>query len=354
VSATLPFEIEVLESADGVHFRLPPPAGDWKRARHEVCVTSDGKLRWQTDSDPASTTTEVAIADVARFGVSPFGPLALLFVKTRQGATHTVCAGYPRKWLEALAAELSRRCGVPSGPPPNSRPRLPALPPLPDLALPLSVDAVRKLGEDMRALYEHIQTAAARVPEFQEEPNQPPSSQVICQRRDNGVTLIVPPSGAGLFFLLGCGLCAFAVLATLAGLMTGFHTDDGNYGPLVLVLILSAVALAVFLPAYHNARAQVALAVTGDQLEMLERSRVRTRHRVWNRADLTDIRSGDNGWASGGDESNLQPVAELHIFPRAERKVGLLAGRDAREVRWIATVLRRALRLPRSECNVRV
>src|SRR5262249_48451729 len=60
----------------------------------------------------------------------------------------------------------------------------------------------------------------------------------------------------------------------------------------------------------HHAFAQVVLAVVGDQLEMLETSKVRTRRRTWNRADLTDVRCGDNGWVSGSDDSNLTPVAE--------------------------------------------
>jgi hypothetical protein len=135
---------------------------------------------------------------------------------------------------------------------------------------------------------------------------------------------------------------------TLAGLTAGFQDTQGSYGPIAITVVFWAFALAVSLPAYHHAYAQLALAVAGDELEMIETSKVRTRRRSWNRADLTDIRSGDNGWASGGDESNLSPVAELHILPKGDKRVGLLAGRDVAEVRWIATVLRRALRLPHS------
>jgi hypothetical protein len=115
-----------------------------------------------------------------------------------------------------------------------------------------------------------------------------------------------------------------------------------------MIAFFWAVALAVFLPAYHNARAQVVLIVEGDQLEILEKSLVGTRHRSWNRDELTDVRCGDTGWVTGSDESEMTPIAQLHILPTGTKKVGLLAGRDAAEVRWIATVLRRALRLPHS------
>jgi len=347
MNTILPSQIEVFESPDGVHFRLPPPAGSWGDAVHDVSVTTDGKLRWQTDSNSTAAANELAVEDLARFVVSPFGHLAALAVETRQGTTQAVCIGYPRDWLGALAAELNRYCRVSADPASGSRPSPPAQPQTttPQQTSP-DVDACRPTGESMRALYEEVQTASARGPAFQEDPNQPPSSRVICQARNDGVTLIVPPGGRSLFFLLGCVLCIFAALPTLGGLMTGFRADDGSYWSLLTTAIFWAVALAVFLPAYHNAHAQVALAVVGQELEMLETSPVRSRRRSWNRAELIDIRCGDNGWVSGSDESNLTPVAQLHILPKGEKKVGLLTGRDTAEIRWIASVLRRALHLP--------
>jgi hypothetical protein len=350
VSQILPSQIEVFESPDGVHFRLPPPAGTWSGDPHEVCVTADGKLRWQTGSEPAPAAAKVAVGDVADFVIGTFGDLAVLSVETCQGATHAVCIGYPRDWLAALAAELKHRCHASSGPGWDSGPSRPAQPQATiPTRMPTTAAAWRKLGADIGALAEQMQTASSRPPDFRVDPEQPAYSRVICQARDDGVTLMVPPGGIGLFFLLGCGLCAFAALPTLACLISGFRTDDGSYAPLVMVVIFWAVALAVFLPAYHHARAQVALAVVGDQLEMLEISPLRTRRRSWNRADLIEVRCGDNGWVSGSDDSNLTPVAQLHILPKGEKRVGLLTGRDTSEVRWIASVLQRALRLPHSE-----
>jgi len=347
---SLPSQIEVLQLADGLHFRLPPPAGSYPDGLYEVCVTNDGKLRWQIGSGYSPSVQEIAVKDLAQFEVGPFGDLALLAVETQQGGPRAVCTGYPKAWLEALADVLRGHCGIPTRTGSELRPTAPARPET--IASPADWRAATflQLGEGLRSCYENIQAknkaASARVAEFKENPDRPPYSRVIHEVRDNGVSLIVPPGGPGPFFLMGCALCAIAVLPTLAGLTTGFQDNEGSYGPLAITAVFWAVALAVFLPAYHHAYAQVALAVAGDELETLESSKVRTRRRSWSRADLTDIRSGDNGWASGGDESNLTPVAELHILPRAEKKIGLLAGRDAAEVCWIATVLRHALRLP--------
>jgi hypothetical protein len=86
--------------------------------------------------------------------------------------------------------------------------------------------------------------------------------------------------------------------------------------------------------------------VVGDELEMVENSPVRLRRRSWKRDKLLGIRCADNGWVSGGEnDSTLTPVAQLHILAQDEKKVGLLTGRDAAELRWIAAVLRRALHL---------
>jgi hypothetical protein len=347
VSATLPSQIEVLQSADGVHFRLPPPAGVYHAGHHEVCVTTDGKLRWQTGSGSSAPAQEVALDDIVRIAVGPFGDLAVLSVETRQGVPRAVCTGYPRAWLEALAGDLRRHCRVPT---PTSSDLKPA-PPGPRVFTSRAerrAAAIREMGETLRAIYEQIQSAGARVPEFRENPEQPANSRVIHQVHDNGVTLIVPAGGPGPFFLFGCAMCILPAIFTLAGLSTGFHDTEGSYGPVVMIVISWAIALAVFLPTYHHAFARVVLAVVGDELEMLECSKVRARRRGWNRADLTDVRAGDNGWVSGSDDSNMTPVAQLHILPNGEKKVGLLAGRDAAEVCWIATVLRRALRLPHS------
>src|SRR5262249_8814730 len=147
---------------------------------------------------------------------------------------------------DALAVELGHRCRVRSQPASGHRPNLPA-PRLANAGQPLPRDAaaLRKLGEDVRAVYEEGQATPSGPAEVQEEPDQPPARQVICKFRAGGVTLMVPPGGVGPFFLLGFGLCVFAALPTLASLVSGFRTADGSYGPLLMVIVLWAIALAV-------------------------------------------------------------------------------------------------------------
>ena len=45
-------------------------------------------------------------------------------------------------------------------------------------------------------------------------------------------------------------------------------------------------------------------------------------------------------------EVNDLPILELQVHPAVGNKVGCFAGRDAQELLWMATELRRALKVP--------
>src|SRR5262249_53345690 len=159
-------------------------------------------------SESSATVHEVAIEDVAQFVVGSFGDLAVLSVETRQSGPLAVCTGYPQDWLKAMAAVLARHCRLPIRTVADLMPSPAAL--LRAIAGPAEqrAAAVHQFGEALRSRYEEILAARDRVPvpQFKENPDQPPTSRVIHQVHDNGVTLIVPPGKPGLFFLLGCGL----------------------------------------------------------------------------------------------------------------------------------------------------
>lgn len=49
---------------------------------------------------------------------------------------------------------------------------------------------------------------------------------------------------------------------------------------------------------------------------------------------------------------NNRPVLELQVHPKQGSKFGVLSGRDHGELRWMATVLRRALKVPAERLEV--
>jgi len=61
----------------------------------------------------------------------------------------------------------------------------------------------------------------------------------------------------------------------------------------------------------------------------------------WNRENIGAIRADASGM-----EINNMPVIELRIQPVNGKKVGFFAGRDQQELAWMASELRRALKVP--------
>jgi hypothetical protein len=88
-------------------------------------------------------------------------------------------------------------------------------------------------------------------------------------------------------------------------------------------------------------RRQAVLAVVNESLMIMQSGLFGSRRWEWKRGELRDIIAGKSN-VSVNDE----PVIELQIHPNAGRPVGVLLGRGKDELRWLATVLRRTLRLP--------
>ena len=58
----------------------------------------------------------------------------------------------------------------------------------------------------------------------------------------------------------------------------------------------------------------------------------------WLRDDVAGVRAGPSGMTV-----NDRPIINLQVHLKSGSKHGFLAGRDDAELRWMATVLRRAL-----------
>jgi len=181
---------------------------------------------------------------------------------------------------------------------------------------------------------------------FQEREKPPTDTQVRREDAADGVTLTVPPAGImrgskGLFvfsvvWLAFIGICDVALLL----IMRDEHRING-WGALCFSLIFWLIGIGMLLGAIQMGRRQAVLAVVGDQLAVLQTGPLRTKRYTWTRTELADVRTGPSGMTVNGNA-----VLELEIYPRQGTKTGLLAGRDPAELAWLATVLRRSLRLP--------
>ena len=243
------------------------------------------------------------------------------------GKRFLLVAGYPRDWLTRLADDLSARCATTS-----------------DRAGELQVEAaapVLGLPSIVAEAKQDLQTFA--------EPDvfdQPPGSDVQVEWFPDGITLRVPPRGirkgsAGLFQfgILWCvGIAGFTLLFAAAGIVQG----AGVSGFLSLLAVMSIFWLAgagLLLGAWNMGKREAVVAVVAEKVMVMQTGLRRATRREWPRSEVKTVRVGPSG-----TEINDVPVPELQIQGATKKLFGMLAGRDPRELTWMATLLRQALK----------
>jgi hypothetical protein len=170
-------------------------------------------------------------------------------------------------------------------------------------------------------------------------PDQPAGSLVQVEEYAGDVCLNVPAAGLrrgsmGLFFfaLMWCG---FMVVFTTVIALPGSKRDGPLWVIILFLLGFWAVGLGMMAVAINLGRRTATLTAEGGRL------RVETKELEWSRGEISAFRAD-----TSNIEVNHRPVIELQIHPCTGKKVGLLAGRDEKELRWMATRLRHALDVP--------
>jgi hypothetical protein len=181
---------------------------------------------------------------------------------------------------------------------------------------------------------------------FYERSEQPDTSDIVQDQRIDGVTLTVPPAGIwsgskGLLTVaLGWNLIIGIITAVLVGVMISGQSEV--WIGLLFLSIFWLIGLALLVGAIHMGTRRAVLAVVGDELLVMQTGIFGKKEHHWKRTELEDVRTGPSGMAV-----NNQQILELHILPKLGPKLGMLAGRENDELAWLATVLRRTLKLPK-------
>ncbi len=285
----------------------------------------DGRLKVSDSVGPFGWPRRMPRAAIRKFevkvGISsngqqatagPLAALAMLMVEFEKGKPRIVAVGYPREWLEAIATDLSARAGSSQSAPPQIE----------------------------------VTDARENPPQFQDVLEKPAESKVVIQRQSASIVLEVPPAGLrkgsfGLFFF-AILWCLFMVVFT-AGMVFGKQDHPAkDFWPLLLFLAgFWAVGLGLMAVAVNLGRRRATLTAGKSGLTVVQSGLFGVKRREFRRADIAAIRAG-----ASRVEVNHRPVPELQIDPVTGKKVGLLLGRDAAELRWMATELRSALGVP--------
>jgi len=101
------------------------------------------------------------------------------------------------------------------------------------------------------------------------------------------------------------------------------------------------LGLGMLAGAINMGRRRAMLLVENGRLSLAQSGIFGAKKWDWNSESLAAIRADASGM-----EVNGAPVIELQIHPVRGKKAGFFAGRDEQELRWMATELRNALKLP--------
>ena len=183
------------------------------------------------------------------------------------------------------------------------------------------------------------------LPPFRERQEQPAGSKIAVAETDECLTLTLPPIGLGhrtpLSFF---GVAAyFAVVVAVVG---GGFLDGASDEPMLLWVALGAsalvgtVVLGLVTEGLRLAWRRGVLTVSADRLLLFQVGPFGSQQGQWSRSDLADVRVGP---PTGNPEE--RPPWALRIYPKQGQPTGFFAGRDAAELQWLATVIRRRLYL---------
>jgi hypothetical protein len=203
-----------------------------------------------------------------------------------------------------------------------------------------------------------------QLPPFLERHEQPAGSKITLERSAEGVLLTVPAAGwlhptvrrifhwsAAFFGLALGGGPLFCWLAEAITVRSGDVVDPYTPGTfmayvfeavaVIWIIVWTIGGLWDLVVGVWRARWQGQLAVAGDLLILRCTTLFGTRSRQWERASVVDVRIG-RAWGEF-EEANC----ELQIHLNDRKIVRVLPGYGDQELQWLATVLRRALRVPK-------
>jgi hypothetical protein len=247
-------------------------------------------------------------------GSNPIYGLGAINAVMRQGKGRLVLAGYPRDWLEPIAAELSETMRL--------------------TGADVEVKSIETLKEEPKVVSER------NVP-------RPTASKVQMERRVNGFAMQVPPAGVrrgsrGLFFV---GLFWCLVVTGICALMLKTKGAHSAQWPVWIFLgFFWFIGVVMLISAVNMGRRRATIAVESGAVKLELHSLFGSRKLAWGRGEIASVAAGPSGVTV-----NNVPVIELQIRPVKGKKVGILGGRADDELQWMASELSGALELGRDQ-----
>lgn len=293
--------------------------GRWKRKCKFPDILRFRVIHASENNEPADEESHTDTSFTSLLGEAQFA----IEAQDQSGKKFLVAPGYPEELLEDLAPELAEH---------------------------FSAQAI--LYDAPRAARRQQSRAAGRPNDSLDEspapiqvPPQPGESDISVERRPDGITLRVPPTGLrkGSHGLFGFGILwlAFVVVIFAFIFLGGFKGQQAvPWSALAFMGLFVLPGVGMFVAGINMGRRRAAIVTMKDRLFVVRESIFGKKQQEWTAGEILEIVCGKSGM-----EVNDIPVCELQIHSSSRAKFGLLSQRDADEIRWIAAELCHALNL---------
>jgi hypothetical protein len=185
----------------------------------------------------------------------------------------------------------------------------------------------------------------AGTPMLTDVDTQPPESDVACQQLPGALTISVPPQ-AWRKGPLGWWIVAILWNSIIGTAMTafvifGWKNAAESLFPMAVLSLLGIVGIGLIGAAIHASIHRAEIAFAAGRLLLLRFGLFGERRDEWAVEELAAVRA-----SASNTTVNNRRLMQLQIVPIRGKTVTLLTGRDDQELAGIATLLRRALKLP--------
>jgi hypothetical protein len=286
----------------------------------ELIARERGGAFWWTRRIPIKEIQRFTLAaDAARINNQPVksGPMSdvgVLSAEVGASKPRLVVLGYPRAWVEALAARLTADLAAQTGAAP----------------LPTTVTQLDP------------QTGGSVLRGGRFDP--PAKTNITISQQAGGIIAVVPPQGARSTR----GLLAFAIVwLVFVGIAGGVFViapesqkrrrNQSKLIPAAVLGVFGLVGVGMLAAAVSQMRRKASLRASPDEIIILQQSPFGTKTFKRSRDKVAAIRVGDSGF-----EVNDVPLQELQIHTADGEQHGFFTNLTNDELHWLATHLRHA------------
>ncbi|KAF0172992.1 MAG: hypothetical protein FD161_3897 [Limisphaerales bacterium] len=287
-----------------------------------------GELLARERGGPFRWTRRIPLKDIRRFTLAadavrvndqpvksgPMSDVGVLSAEVGAGKPRLVVLGYPRAWVEALAARLNADIVELTG-----------AAPLPTTVTQLDPATGRGIASGDRF-------------------DPPAKTSITISQMAGGIVAVVPPQGArGTRGLLAFALI-WLVFVSLVGTVfaiapesTKRRRNQSKAIPAVVIGAFGLIGVGMLTAAVNQMRRKASLRASRDELIILQQSLFGTKTFKRSSGQLAAIRVGDSGIVV-----NNVPLEELQVHGTDGKKHGFFTNLTNDELHWLATHLRHA------------